>query len=228
MVIPKEKLFSFQRWQASSFDRKPLPVATVGAAAPTVTAPAPEAPTQITLPTVDEIERMHEEARLSGYEAGLTEGKAAAESAALEAATSNTQRYGALISNLEVAIADAEQSIAEQLLALAIEIAAQVTRGSIAANTEALLPIIREAIASLPMHHANLTLRLNPADAENIRTYLADQFAQTGTRIVEDKEISPGGCLLQAGTSEVDATIETRWKRVLEAIGTEPQKWLNA
>jgi flagellar assembly protein FliH len=32
--------------------------------------------------------------------------------------------------------------------------------------------------------------------------------------------------MLLAGASEVDATIETRWKRVLEAIGTEPQEWL--
>jgi flagellar assembly protein FliH len=32
--------------------------------------------------------------------------------------------------------------------------------------------------------------------------------------------------MLQAGTSEVDATIETRWKRVLESIGAEPQEWL--
>lgn len=225
MIIPKEELFSFQRWQANSFDQKPAPAATVVAEPSTATL-TPEAQPQITLPTVDEIERIHEEARLSGYEAGLAEGKAAAETVARAAAEANAQRYGALISNLGVALAEVEQSVAEQLLALAIEIAAQVTRGSIAANTEVLLPIIREAIASLPMHHANLTLRLNPTDAEHIRSFLADQFAQTSTRIVEDREISPGGCLLQAGTSEVDATIETRWKRVLEAIGTEPKKWL--
>jgi len=226
MIIPKEELFSFQRWQANSFDRQPAPVASVGTEPVTAT-PAPEATPQITLPTVDEIERMHEKARLSGYETGLAEGRAAGEKAAREAAEANVQRYGALISNLETALAEVEQSVAEQLLALAIEIAAQVTRGNIAANTEVLLPIIREAIASLPLHHAHLTLRLNPADAEHIRPQLAEQFAQTSTQIVEDREISPGGCLLHAGTSEVDASIETRWKRVLESIGTEPQKWLN-
>ncbi len=226
MIIPKEELFSFQRWQASSFDRQPAPAASVGTE-PFTAPPAPEATPQITLPTVDEIERMHEEARLSGYEAGLAEGRTAGEKAAREAAETNAQRYGALISNLETALTEVEQSVAEQLLALAIEIAAQVTRGNIAANTEVLLPIIREAIASLPLHHAHLTLRLNPADAEHIRPQLAEQFAQTSTQIVEDREISPGGCLLHAGTSEVDASIETRWKRVLEAIGTEPQKWLN-
>jgi len=226
VIIPKEELFSFQRWQASSFNRQPAPVASVGTE-PFAATPTPEATPQITLPTVDEIERMHEEARLSGYEAGLAEGRTAGEKAVREAAETNAQRYGALISNLEAALTEVEQSVAEQLLALAIEIAAQVTRGNIAANPEVLLPIIREAIASLPLHHAHLTLRLNPADAEHIRPQLAEQFAQTSTQIIEDREISPGGCLLHAGTSEVDASIETRWKRVLEAIGTEPQKWLN-
>ena len=227
MIIPKEELFSFQRWQASSFDRKPTPAAkSVGTEHAVAAQAAPETPAHIPLPTVDEIERMHEDGRTSGYEAGLAEGKAVGETAAREASEANAQRYAALIGNLETAIADVDQSVAQQLLALAIEIAAQVTRGSIAANTEMLLPIVREAIASLPLHHTNLVLRLNPVDAENIRTQLTEQFAQTSTRIVEDREITPGGCMLQAGPSEVDATIETRWKRVLEAIGTEPQKWL--
>jgi flagellar assembly protein FliH len=33
--------------------------------------------------------------------------------------------------------------------------------------------------------------------------------------------------LLRAGNSEIDAMLETRWKRVLEAIGTEPREWLS-
>lgn len=229
MIIPKEESASFQRWQASSFDRKPAPQKTTTVnPAPAAVTPAPEeSPPPFVLPTVDEIEHMHEEARRSGYEAGLAEGKAAAAAEAEKAAETNAQLFGALINNLQAALAETEQSIAEEMLALSIEIAAQITRGSIAANTELLLPIIREAIASLPLHHAHLTLRLNPRDAERIRTQLAEQFTQTSTQIIEDREISPGGCLLQAGTSEVDATIETRWKRVLEAIGTEPQAWLN-
>ena len=229
MIIPKEESASFQRWQASSFDRQPAPKKTTNASpAPTTAQPAPEEPSApFTLPTVDDIEHMHEEARRSGYEAGLAEGKATAETEAREAAKENAERFGALINNLQAALAETEQSVAEEMLALAIEIAAQITRSSIAANTELLLPIIREAIASLPLHHAHLTLRLNPVDAGHIRAQLTEQFTQTSTQIVEDREISPGGCLLQAGSSEVDATIETRWKRVLEAIGTEPQKWLN-
>lgn len=228
MIIPKEDAFKFQRWQAGSLDGKPKPApqTPVEKKVASITT-TPETPPTFKLPTVDEIERMHEEARVSGYETGHAEGKLAGEQEMQDVLKAQTERFGALIGNLENALVDVEQTVADQLLALALEIAAQITRGSIAANTEMLLPVIREAITALPLHHAHLTLRLNPVDATHVRTHLSEQFAQAGTQVIEDREISPGGCLLHAGTSEVDATIETRWKRVLESIGTEPQEWLN-
>lgn len=228
MIIPKEELTTFQRWQAGSFDRKP-PVAPVPA--PAVAEPPPavavtEVEPQPALPTAEEIERIYEEARRSGYEAGLAEGRLAGEEAMQAAAAASAEHFATLVGNLEQALTEIDQSVAEQLLALALEIAAQIAQGSIAVKTDYLLPIIREAIKILPLHHAHIALRLHPSDAERVRRQMGEQFAQTGTQILEDETISPGGCLLRAGTSEVDATIETRWKRVLEAIGTGAKEWL--
>lgn len=230
-MTSKEKLFVFQQWQGTSFDKKePAAAQKIEDIAPPVAPmplqPSPPLEPQIKLPTAEEIERIHEEARASGYEAGLAEGRTAGELAAREIGESNAQRFAALIGNLEHALSDLDQSVADQLLALALETAAQLVRGSIAAKPDVLIPIIREAITTLPLHHAHMIARLNPADAANVRDYLGEQFSQTGTQIIEDSSISPGGCQLLAGASEIDATIETRWKRVLEAIGSEPQEWL--
>jgi flagellar assembly protein FliH len=60
-----------------------------------------------------------------------------------------------------------------------------------------------------------------------IREQIGEQLAQTGAQIIDDPEISSGGCMIVAGASEVDATIETRWKRVLESIGVAPLEWMN-
>lgn len=234
MIIPKEDLVSFQRWQAGSFDKRPAPAPTP-TPAPVAAAEEPLVPVMeqpevappIALPTAEDIERVYEEARTSGYQAGLAEGKAAGEQATNEALALQADRFNTLIGSLQTALNEFDQSVAEQMLALAIEIAAQLARGVFAAQNDALLPIIREALAALPLHHAHIVIRLNPADGDIVRTLLGEEFAQTGTQILDDSEISPGGCLLQAGSSEIDATIETRWKRVLEAIGTEPQAWLN-
>lgn len=230
MIIPKEELTHYHRWQAGSFDAKPQPVVEARTPLPDVhTAPAQELPAseEFKLPTAEDIERMHEEARNTGYQAGFEEGQAAGEQQAREIAEARAQQFLSLIGNLKNSVTDLEQTVAEQLLALAIEIAAQVTRSAINFKPELLLPVIREAVSSLPMHHAHVVVRLNPVDIEHVRAEAGEQLAQIGAQLIEDTLVSQGGCLLQAGASEVDATIETRWKRVLEAIGTEPQEWLN-
>ena len=226
MIIPKEDAPSFQRWQIGSFDAKPRP-AVEPVKTQTPTAPPVVEQPPVSLPTAEEIERIYEEARSEGYATGLAEGRAAGEQQLQEAQATAVRQIEALIVNLKQALDSVDQSVAEQLLDLGIEIAAQVTCGTITTKQDVLLPIIREAIATLPLHHSHITLRLNPVDAARIRPLLGEEFAQTGTQIVENGEITPGGLLLQAGTSEVDARLEMRWKRVLEAMGTEPREWLN-
>ena len=230
MIIPKEELTHFQRWQAGSFDAKPAP--TPVPETPPNEVAAPDAGTletiqQFNLPTAEDIERIHEEARTSGYEAGLAEGRQIGEQQARELLDAQSAALAAIIGNLRNAVSELEQSVADDLLSLAIEIAAQVTRGAISVKPALLLPTIREAIATLPLHHAHIVLRLNPKDIEHVRAGIGEQLAQTGVQLLEDSTITQGGCLLLAGASEVDATIETRWQRVLEAIGTEPREWLN-
>lgn len=225
MVIPKAELGSYQRWQLDSFDGKPKPAAAPQPAAEPAPIPAPPSEPEVRLPTADDIERMLEEARSQGYAAGLAEGREAAATEARLAAEAFAGQYGALIDGLRQSLKELDQTVAEHLLGLAIEIADQITRAHIVVREDALLPVIREAIAALPLHHAHITLRLNPADAADIRRLMGDELTQSSTQIIEDQLISRGGCLLQAGASEVDATLETRRKRVLETIGAEPKAW---
>lgn len=227
-IIPKESLGGFQRWQVGDFNPRP---ATTPSAAPAAT------PTEVAddnslrvsdlaLPTAEDIERVHEQARIEGYEAGYAEGQQAARDEAAAVIADTGARMAEMIGHLQVAMAHLDQNIAEQLLDLALEVSAQTLRGSLSVKRDALLPVIREALAALPLHHGHVALHLNPMDAEVVREQIGEQLAQTGTQIVPDTEITPGGCTLRAGASEVDATLETRWKRVIEAIGLEPKDWL--
>ena len=224
-IIPKDKQAEYKRWQFDSFDqpRPPIPQAVTARTPGKASEPTP----QFNLPTAGDVERIYEEAHATGYQAGFDEGRLAAEQACQEATKAEVQRFLALTDNLQKALNELDQNVADQLLALATEIAGQVIRANISVKSDLLLPIIREAIAALPLHHTHLNLRLNPADASQVRSLLGEQLSQSGTQIIDDSEITPGGCFVRAGSSEVDATIETRWKRVLEAIGAEPQEWLN-
>lgn len=235
-VIPKDKLTGYKRWDIGSLDAKQKPavqneppvaktstVVAASAALPDLAetiAPQP-------LTSAEELERMHAEARAEGYAIGFREGQEAGQQSMAMMVAESTARYAELLGNLQLALDDLDQHVADQVLGVALEVAAQVLRGAINTRSELLLPVIREAIAALPLHHAHVVLRMNPMDAPLIREQIGEQLAQTGTQIIDDPEVSIGGCQLVAGASEVDATIETRWKRVLESIGVAPLEWMN-
>lgn len=222
--IPKENLDNFRRWQAESFDApaaKPAvetPRETVPVAVEDV--PADNLVANLGLPTAEDIERMHNEARAAGFEegrqAGYAEGRAAIQAEA--------EHMASLAANFEQSLTALDQNIADHVLALAVELAGQVLRRTLEADTDALLPVVREALAALPVHHGHVALHVHPGDAEAMQHHFGPHFSQAGWHIVQDSQIQPGGCYLKAGSSEVDATLATRWKRVLEAIGIDTEQ----
>lgn len=234
-VIPKDKLTGYQRWSIGSLD-DPGPAShtqsPTAAESSTIAPPSPhpgqsEAQTTPPMPLPEELEHMREEARASGYSVGYKEGLEAGQQAMAATVAETTAHFSELLGNLQVSLAHIDQHVADQVLNVALEVAAQVLRGAIDTRPEFLLPVIREALGALPLHHAHVVMRMNPADSPLIREQIGEQLSQTGTQIVDDTSITPGGCLLVAGSSEVDATIETRWRRVLESIGADPSAWMN-
>ena len=86
--------------------------------------------------------------------------------------------------------------------------------------------VVREAIDALYPLSGSPMLYVHPDDAELIRTHLGEALEHKNWRIVEDHSLSPGGCRIEHGGSEVDASKETRWRRVIESIGIS-QEWLS-
>jgi flagellar assembly protein FliH len=236
--IPKENLRAYTRWQADDFGAPPIsPPAPKNDATPKAEATSPASPAeaeivpveQVALPTAEDLERIHEEARQGGYQAGYDAGypvgHAEGRQAGLAEAEMRMAEIHALCQGLNEALQQFDQAMAESVLACALEVAGQLTRTVIRVQPEILLPTIREALAALPMHHGPVTLLVAPSEAAMARAHLETSFAQDGWKIQEDADITPGGCRLRAGSSEVDATLETRWRRVLEAIGVTAE-WL--
>ncbi|MDR2881834.1 MAG: hypothetical protein LBV29_08060 [Azoarcus sp.] len=42
---------------------------------------------------------------------------------------------------------------------------------------------------------------------------------------VEDETVSPGGCRVETPGAQIDATMETRWRRAIESLGREHTPW---
>ena len=191
-------LTAWERWELASFDQ-PATTDTGAVAAEKTEAAAGEA------------DRIRDQARSEGYTAGYAAGRAAAQ----EEAT----RLGQVADELERSLAEFQQQVADELLALALEVARQVVRHEISARPETILDVVREALAQLPHQHA--VIYLSASDMALVRTHMGEALTHGGHRLHEDPQLSPGGCMIETGGSQVDATLATRWRRVIESIGLE-------
>jgi flagellar assembly protein FliH len=112
-----------------------------------------------------------------------------------------------------------EAAGAEQVLDLALSVARAVIRREVLLGRDAVLPALREAVAQVIDQQAHPRVYLNPQDFELIRPDLEADGLLAGCRLVADGGMARGGCRVETDKCEVDARLENRWKRVIEALG---------
>jgi flagellar assembly protein FliH len=122
---------------------------------------------------------------------------------------------------LQQRLAASEQQLARQVLDLATELARQIVRHELATQTDAVLPVVREALALLGADHKPATVRLHPEDLEVVGAALRAQYAELPIAWVADPEIARGGCLVEAGGTVVDGQLPSRWRRALAPLGMD-------
>lgn len=228
---------AYRRWEPTDFGApervsettEPTPPPEPAEPAPAPLQPEPEFEpfAGLELPTADDIERMHEEARAAGhaegFAAGFEEGREAGHAEGAEGMTEAVARVAQLAEHLDQALTQLDQEVAEELMALAIEIARQMVQHTLLTRPEAILETVRGALAQIPQGHAQI--RLHPDDYELVRQNMGEQLAHAGHRLVEDADLQRGSCRIDSAGAQVDATLETRWRRILETLGREHAEW---
>lgn len=162
---------------------------------------------------IAELEACRRKASEDGYQAGFKSAQSAAQGIA--------KRLQALLAASANGLRLMEEHLAGELLDLAVELARQVVRAEVALNREAILPVVREALALLSQDARTVQIVIHPADAELLRQQLADDIARGGWRVVEDRRIEPGGVRVLSSAGDVDATLATRWQRALATLGQD-------
>ncbi|HYD95701.1 MAG TPA: FliH/SctL family protein [Noviherbaspirillum sp.] len=215
-VIPKEQLTAYQRWEMASFgdDRKPLqPQQTQEDAAAAARAAA------------EMIARQREEARQQGYAEGFNQGHAAGLEVGRTEAMQEAARLRAVADTFSAEVARADEAVADDLLALALDLAKAMLKTALKARPELVLPIVSEAIRYLPTVQQPALLVLHPQDAVVVRSYMKDELEKTGWRITEDMQVEQGGCRIETASNQIDATMPVRWQRITDALGKHSD-WL--
>ncbi|MDY0310268.1 MAG: flagellar assembly protein FliH [Castellaniella sp.] len=156
-----------------------------------------------------------EQGRAQGHAQGLEQGHAEGANLAREQAArldDLAQACGAALNNIE-------QEVGQSIIQLAVRIAEQVLRTHIRDHPNHILDLVREVMQARPEQGAGLRLRLHPEDLELVRTFLQQTPDPARYILSADENITRGGCVAETALGSVDATLETRWQRVIAALG---------
>ena len=210
---PKELQTAYQRWEMNSF----------GDDRPSVVARRPPAPE---LPSEDLIAGIREEARLIGYDEGHAGGYADGLAVGRAEAAMELEHLQSVALTFSAALSQADESIAADVLELALQLARGMLRTALDVKPELIIPIVREAIGYLPVLQQPALLMLNPQDAIIIRAAMGEELDKGGWRLVEDEQVVRGGCKIDTASNQIDAQVPARWQRLTAALGNISVEWL--
>lgn len=157
----------------------------------------------------------HEAGYAAGREAGYAEGLAQAREQGAEEA----QRLHALVQACAASVGALEEKMGQSLLTLALDIAQQVVRTTLSEQPEAVAAAVRDVLHINPSTNGQMRLWANPEDIELIRLHLADELKEGHWRVLADESIARGGCRAETPFGDIDATLQTRWRRVAASLG---------
>ncbi len=227
---PAATMSAWQRWEMSSITSAPVaaeaPAALSASAAPAGPAAGPSAATLVI--DEDELIRLRLQAQQAGQaegrKEGFAQGQAEGYAAGLAQAQAQAQALQALLVALPQAMRTADAEVAEDLLALAIDIAQQVVSQTLATDPQPMLALVRNLLRMEPVLNGTPRLLLHADDVALVQQHLADELSAAGWRIRTDPTIQRGGCRVHAASGALDATLETRWERVTAAFQHKPDK----
>ena len=211
--IPKEQQSAYQRWEMTSF----------GDERPSAVAKRPQPPV---LPSADVVAGIEEEARLIGYDEGHAAGYADGLAIGRAEAAVELEHLQSIALTFSGALSAADETIAADVLELALHLARGMLRSALDVKPELIIPIVREAIGYLPVLQQPALLQLNPLDAEIIRGAMGEELEKGGWRVVEDGHIARGGCKIDTASNQIDAQVGARWQRLAAALGKNDIEWL--
>jgi flagellar assembly protein FliH len=205
VVIPKERLTAYQRWELASFDDEADATDASGGSASS------------------SLEAIQEAARATGYAEGFAEGlkESRAHGDALR------QRLNGLFEATQAELAGLHEQVSAQTLDLALTLAKAMLHQALAVKPELLLPVIREAIGKLPALSGHVHLLLNPDDLKLVNELMKDELTAYGIRTRPDVSLARGGCRIETPTGAADASVEARWQRICRALG-QNNDWMEA
>ncbi len=156
-------------------------------------------------------ERIKEEARQAGFEQGMAE----AEARWVHAIEDLKQQQRQIERDRDMMLANAEM----ELVSLALEIARRVIHTEVRTHPDTVVSITRTALERVRGQDVRLTV--HPDDLDAIRAAEPELSAVLGAeslKVTVDDVIDRGGCIVEAPSGRIDATLETQLAQIGRAL----------
>lgn len=223
---------AFDLWALPSFDDgadahvvslqpetepQPAPAAEPEAEIPAVEDIPAEAVQPLTL---EQLEQIRQEAYNEGFATGEKDGFHAGQLKARQEAevqlAARVAQLEQLMGHLLEPIREQDQAIEVALVQLVSQLAQEVIRRELASDSSQIRQVVQGALKLLPMGAQNIRIHLHPQDFAEIRQ-LRERHEEHW-KLMEDEQLSPGGCRIETEHSLVDATVETRLSQALQQL----------
>jgi flagellar assembly protein FliH len=211
-TLPKELQTAFQRWEMPSFgDVRPKQLEKIAEQE------------QITLADISAIKEQakneaYADAYKEAYAVGYQEGQQAGQIEMQEQTMLVTSQLSDLKKAYEEQLLNAQDTIGNDLIKLALELASAMTKYRFEQFPEAVSEIVKEAIAALPSIQQPAQIFLNPEDLLMVKNVMGDSLERDAWRLLPDHHMTRGGCRIETAQNLLDASFETRWSRLNQAL----------
>jgi len=167
-----------------------------------------------------EADDLRHQARQQGYEEGYRAGMAAAREELAPAASALAEA----LAGAEQLRLESAEIVEARAVELAIRISEKVVAGTIDAQPERVVDVVRGALRCL-VERERVVVHVNTLDLDLVREATGQMATALGgiesLDVQEDRRVSRGGALVRSAGGEVDATIEGKIERAREALEAE-------
>ncbi len=175
-----------------------------------------------------ETSRAREDGYRKGYEEGLEQGRQEGRKTGIEEGRQEALEEGRrelqprltelnrLATSLTHALNEQDYHLEQALLNLVREVARQVIQRELTLDNSSLMPVIRQALRTLPPGPDNVRILVHPDDLPLLRQAI-DEGGENW-RAVARNDVTRGGCRIETDHSVLDFTLEHRFRTVIEQV----------
>ena len=165
----------------------------------------------------------HEEGKASGHEEGLASGHQEGLETGLaegkESIDEQSAAWQSLTEQLHKPLLNVEKSVEQQLIHLVAQLTEAITLQEAQTNPDILAGAISAGIKALPSQEAQTQILLHPSDIKRVeKQFGAEHIQEQGWRLLAAPQLAAGSCQIENSTSNVDLSIKSRIKEVLDSF----------